>query len=76
MEVDMAEHMKKMCEDFEALGLTMSGEAKAPAVDHSFETNENCTKLNSEMKEDLHTFTAKGLFGCERGGPNIHLSTE
>ena len=70
--VDMAEHMKKMCKDFEALGHTMLVEAKTPAADHSFKINENCNELNNKMKQDSHTFVAKRLFGCKQGGFNIH----
>ena len=69
----MIEHIKKMIEDFEKECET-PGKAKTPAADHLFKVNPECNKLNEKMKSDLHTHTAKGLFACKRGRPDMQTA--
>ena len=69
--IDMKDYIAKMVEDFE---YEIPGAAKTPAANFLFKTNEKCPKLNEKMKEDFHTFVAKGLFACKRGRPDTQTA--
>ena len=62
---------RKMVEEFDH---ELLKSAKTPAAEHLFKTNNNCEKINEKMAADFHTFTAKGLFLCKRGRPDIQTA--
>ena len=48
----------------------LSNKAATPAANDLFGNDESSPKLDDEMREDFHTFTAKGLFACKRARPD------
>ena len=44
--------------------------ATTPASIDLFSKDDDSPKLDKEMAEDFHTFTAKGLFACKRARPD------
>ena len=61
----MSTYMSKMVEDFEKK-YVLSDKAATPATTDLFGNDESSPKLDKELREDFHTFTAKGLFACKR----------
>ena len=59
--VDMTKYMKKMIDEFEKK-YVLSKMATTPASIDLFGRDDDSPKLDKEMAEDFHTFTAKGLF--------------
>ena len=69
--VDMREYIKNMIDDFPVdLG---DKTAPTPALDNLFSVNDSPV-LERKRADDLHTFTAKGLFACKRARPDIHMA--
>ena len=48
--------------------------AKTPTAEHLFKVNKNGVKLNEEMSSNFHTYSAKGLFFCKCGRPDIQTA--
>ncbi len=71
LKIDMVDYIEKMIEDFE---YEFKEKAKTPAAEHLFKVDENCGKLNKKMTEDFHTYTAKALFLCKCGRPDIQTA--
>ena len=71
VKVDMTDYVEKMIEEFE---YELPKSAKTPAAEHLFKVNDKCEKLNEKMASDFHTFTAKGLFVCKRGRPDVQTA--
>ena len=69
--IDMVDYVTKMCEDFPH---ELDGEAKTPAAEFLFKVNEKAKKLSPELRQDFHTFVAKGLFLCKRARPDIQTT--
>ena len=69
--IDMQEYVKKMIEEFPE---DIKKTAATPASDFLFKINEEAELLNNKMKEDFHTFVAKGLFLCKRARPDIQTT--
>ena len=67
--IDMSKYMKKMCDDFEKK-YVLNNAAVTPAANDLFGNDESSPKIEKEMKEDFHTFTARGLFACKRARPD------
>ena len=67
--IDMCKYMRKMINDFEKK-YALSERANTPVVNDLFANDPKSPKLEQEMKEDFHTFTAKGLFAAKRGRPD------
>ena len=67
--VDMTKYMKKMVDEFEKK-YVLSKMATTPASIDLFGKDDDSPKLDKEMAEDFHTFTAKGLFACKRARPD------
>ena len=53
-----------MVADFEKK-YVLNNNASTPAANDLFGNNENSPKIDKEMREDFHTFTAKGLFAAK-----------
>ena len=68
--VDMCDYMKKICTDFKEK-YVIEGTAPTPATNDLFKKGDG-PKLDAEMKEDFHTFVARGLFACNRGRPDTN----
>jgi hypothetical protein len=49
----------------------MEGTATTPTADHLFTVNDAADKLGSEKSEFFHSCTAKILFLCKRGRPDV-----
>ena len=69
VKIDMSTYMSKMVEDFEKK-YVLSDKAATPATTDLFGNDESSPKLDKELREDFHTFTAKGLFACKRARPD------
>jgi hypothetical protein len=70
--IDMKDYIKNMLDEFPIdLGSTT---APSPAADDLFSVDSS-PDLDKKRAEDLHTFTAKGLFACKRARPDIHTAT-
>jgi hypothetical protein len=69
VDVDMTAYMKRMYEDFEKK-YVLKKTAATPASLDLFGRNEDSPKLDAEMSEDFHTYTAKGLFASKRARPD------
>ena len=69
MIVDMTKYMKNMYEDFEKK-YVLNGTMSTPAGSDLFVHDDTSPKLDAAMREDFHTFTAKGLFACKRARPD------
>ena len=67
--VDMTKYMKKMVVDLEKK-YVLNNTASTPASNDLFGKDEKSPKLDDEMREDFHTFVAKGLFACKRARPD------
>jgi len=52
----------------------MDGEAATPAAEHLFHVNDEAEKLDAEMSDLFHSFTAKLLFLGKRGRPDIQTA--
>ena len=46
---------------------SLSDKITAPAADHSFDVNEDCSKLTEKFSEHFHTVVTQGSFVCKRG---------
>ena len=68
VQVDMTKYMKKMVTDFEKK-YVLNNMASTPASNDLFGNDEKSPKLDDEMREDFHTFVAKGLFACKCARP-------
>ena len=60
LKVDMTKYMKKMYEDFEAKYI-LTNKNMSPAANDLFPNDTSSPKLDDEMREDFHTYTAHGL---------------
>jgi hypothetical protein len=70
--VDMRDYVKNMIEEFP---IDLADEtAPSPALDDLFTVGDGAY-LDRRRSDDLHTFTAKGLFACKRARPDIHTAT-
>ena len=69
LKVDMTKYMKKMYEDFKKKYI-LKNAAVSPAENDLFANDEKSPKLDDEMREDFHTYTARGLFACKRARPD------
>ena len=58
-----------MFEDFEKK-YVLNGTMSTPAGSDLFVQDKTSPKLDAAMREDFHTFTAKGLFACKRAIPD------
>ena len=67
--IDMHKYMRKIIEDFEKK-YVLNDKATSPAANDLFSNDEKTQKIDKEMKEDFHTFVAKGLFAAKRGRPD------
>ena len=67
--IDMRKYMRKMIDDFEKK-YVLNDKATSPAANDLFANDEKSPKIDNEMKEDFHTFVAKGLFAAKRGRPD------
>ena len=65
----MRTYMRKIIEDFEKK-YVLNDNATSPAANDLFSNDQKLPKINKEMKEDFHTFVAKGLFAAKRGRPD------
>ena len=65
VKINMSKYMKKMCDDFEKK-YVLNNVAVTPAANDLFGNDESSPKIEKEMREDFHTFTARGLFACKR----------
>ena len=65
----MSKYMKKMSDDFEKKHV-LNNAVVTPAANNLFGNDESSPKIEKEMREDFHTFTARGLFACKRAQPN------
>ena len=67
--IDMTKYMGQMVIDFEKK-YTLNETANTPAANDLFGNVPESPKLDKEMREDFHTFSAKGLFAAKRGRPD------
>ena len=67
--IDMRKYMRKIIEDFKKK-YVLNDKATSPAANDLFSNNEKSPKIDKEMKEDFHTFVAKGLFAAKLGRPD------
>ena len=65
----MTKYMKKMDQDFEEKYI-LKNAAVSAAVNDLFANDEKSPMLDDEMREDFHTYTARGLFACKRARPD------
>ena len=65
MRVDMSKYMSKMYKDFESK-YTLNDTNLLPAANNLFANDRSSPKLDDNMKQDFHTYTAQGLFACKR----------
>ena len=65
----MQNYMKKMVKEFEKKYVPKD-KANSPAANGLFAQDPKSPKINKEMREDFHTFAAKGLFAAKRGRPD------
>ena len=61
--------MNKIVNDFEQK-YVLNNNTNTPAANNLLGNEKDSLKLDKEMSEDFHTFTAKGLFAAKRGRPN------
>ena len=67
--VDMTKYMKKTYEDFKEK-YVLKNAAVSPAANDLFANDEKPPTLDDEMREDFHTYTARGLFACKLARPD------
>jgi len=58
----------------EVVGSEMAGVAATPAAEHLFTVSEEAPKLSKDEAEIFHSITAKLLFLCKRGRPDIQTA--
>jgi len=71
--IDMRRYMRKMVSEFEKK-YVLTDKASSPAANDLFGLDPKSPKIDKEMREDFHTFTAKGLFAAKRGRPDTGTS--
>ena len=71
--IDMRKYMRKMVVDFEKK-YVLNNRATSPGANDLFAYNPDSPKTDKEMKEDFHTFAARGLFAAKRGRPDTGTS--
>ena len=71
--IDMRKYMRKMVVDFEKKYVS-NNRATLPGANNLFAYDPNSPKLDKEMREDFHTFAARGLFAAKRGQPDTGTS--
>ena len=71
--IDMRRYMRKMVSEFEKK-YVLTDKANLPAANDLFGLDPKLPKIDKEMCEDFHTFTAKGLFAAKRGRPDTGTS--
>ena len=69
VKIDMTKYMNQMVSDFEKKYI-LNDSASTPAANDLFGNDPDSPKIDKEMREDFHTFTAKGLFAAKRGRPD------
>ena len=65
LKVDMSKYMKKMCGNLEQK-YVLTNAAVTPAANDLFGNDELSPKIDKEMREDSHTFSAWSHFACKR----------
>ena len=73
MIVDMRKYMKKLYENFEEK-YVLNGTRMTPAAEDLFSNDTESPRLDKEMREDFHHFTARGLFAAKRARPDTATS--
>ena len=73
LRIDMQNYMKKMVKKFEKK-YVLKDKASSPAANDLFALDPKSPKINKEMREDFHTFAARGLFAARRGRPDTRTS--
>jgi hypothetical protein len=68
VKIRMEDYVESMLED---VPLDMNGTATTPAATHLFKVDESAKDLSQERSEIFHGITAKLLFLCKRGRPDI-----
>jgi len=58
----------------EGAGVGMVGVAATPAAEHLFTVNDDASKLGKAETESFHSMTARLLFLCKRGRPDIQTA--
>ena len=71
VKIDMSDYIRKILKEFQYLKEVGTTEAKTPAAEYLFKTNEECKKLKQDKKEEFHTTVAKMLFQCCRSRSDI-----
>ena len=71
--IDMRKYMRKMVVDFKKK-YVLNDRATSPGANDLFAYNPDSPKLDKEMREDFHTFAARGLFAAKRGRPDTGTS--
>ena len=71
--MDMTRYMKKMCGDFESK-YVLNDKSLSLAANDLFANDKSSPKLDDEMQEDFHTYTARGLFACKCARPDTATS--
>ena len=69
----MRKYMKILYEDFEEKYI-LNGTRMTPAVKDLFSNDVDSPRLDKEMREDFHHFTAQGLFAAKRARPDMATS--
>ena len=65
----MCKYMRKMLVDFEKK-CVLNDRATLPGANDLFGYDKNLPKIDKEVKEDFHTFAARGLFAAKHGRPD------
>lgn len=72
VKIDMQDYIRRML--LEAPDEMRQGTAATPAADHLFTVNDQCAKLDEKQAQLFHHITAKLLFLCKRGRPDIQTA--
>ena len=71
--IDMMHCIELMLNDFPDPELSTE-KVIAPAAEHSFGINSECSKLIEEFANEFHAIVAQGLFVCKRERPGIQTA--
>ena len=69
LQIDMCKYMHLMVVDFEKKYI-LNNRTTAPAPNYLFGNDPDSPKIDDKMREDFHSFTARGLFAAKRGRPD------
>ena len=69
----MRKYMRKMVANFKKKYVS-NDRTTLPGANNLFAYDPDSPKLDKEMREDFHTFAARGLFAAKRGRPDTGTS--